>query len=69
MEREAIEAIEVIEARPSTPPRRPAPPSEAQIRRELDDAIDRRRAADTRAKAAKVTAFNGENAYLYPAIG
>ena len=44
------EAIEVIEARPAKPATlsRPAP-SEEELRRELDDAIDRRRAADTRA--------------------
>ena len=35
-------------------------PSEEELRRELDDAIDRRRAADTRAKAAKVIADKAE---------
>ena len=47
--------MQQIEARPATPPSRPAlehSPSEEELRRELDDAIDRRRAADTRAKAA-----------------
>ena len=46
---------------------RPAPgtakrafPSEEELRRELADAIDRRRAADTRAKAAKVIADKAE---------
>jgi hypothetical protein len=39
--------MEQIEARPATPPTVRSP-SEEELRRELADAIDRRRAADTR---------------------
>ena len=55
------EAIEVIEARPATPATlsRPAP-SEEELHRELADAIDRRREADARARAAKVIADKAE---------
>ena len=55
--------MQQIEARPATPPSRPPLehfPSEEELGCELDDAIDRRRAADTRAKAAKVTADKAE---------
>ena len=51
--------MEQSEARPATPPTVRSP-SEEELRRELADAIDRRRAADTRAKAAKVIADKAE---------
>jgi len=54
--------MQQIEAWPvSQTPASPAHfPSEEELGRELADAIDRRRAADTRAKAAKVTADKAE---------
>ena len=57
--------MEQSEARPATPPTVRSP-SEEELRRELADAIDRRRAADTRAKAAKVIADKAE-ALMYAA--
>ena len=57
--------MEQSEARPATPPTVRSP-SEEELRRELADAIDRRRAADTRAKAANVIADKAE-ALMYAA--